>query len=719
MKTPPEATRTNVGITVKTAGLSWLITTATLLIFTLVIIPQQKATFLENLESKARGITASLQDVTAGAIVSEDYSSVVDHARNVLEGDPSIAFLVITKNDGFGLINEAGVAPAVTPGVKPPAPSWRMETLDASWAPAARTARGGIAVPSPLNRRVFHYSRPFDYSGIEWGWIHVGLALDSYNHSVHAVYVRTALLAGLCMLLGLVASVLYARRLTTPLLRLRETAQQVAAGSLGARAVVHSGDEVEALANTFNVMAQTIQDREQRMRDQQGELQLQTRLQEILMEISSTYISLPLDQLDQAIETSLGDLGRFVRADRAHLFAYEDDKQICRNTHEWCAEGIEPQIQSLQAVPIATISDWVDAHRRGQAIHIPDVFALPPEDGVRQVLEPQGVKSLLSVPMIDESHCLGFIGFDSVQQQHSYSAAEQRLLTVFAQMLVNIRQRIKTEHALMISRHAAEQASRTKSEFLANMSHELRTPLNHIIGFTELVLSSDFGKLSAEQEEFLKDVLGSGHHLLSLINDVLDLAKVEAGKMELEIAPVRIRELLENSLVMVKEKALKHQLQLKVDVHGLPEEVLVDERKLKQVIYNLLSNAVKFTPQGGQVRLEARIQAGSELDGCPVTVAGNGHGQWLSVWVADTGIGLAPEDLARVFSPFEQVEGSASRKYQGTGLGLSLTRQMVALHGGAIWAESAGTGQGSTFRFAIPLPEAPAAGSERSDPINH
>ncbi|MDZ7599591.1 MAG: ATP-binding protein [Desulfobacterales bacterium] len=264
---------------------------------------------------------------------------------------------------------------------------------------------------------------------------------------------------------------------------------------------------------------------------------------------------------------------------------------------------------------------------------------------------------------------------------------------------------------LIAAKQSAEMASRTKSEFLANMSHELRTPLNHIIGFTELVLSGDFGRLSAEQEEFLKDVLGSGHHLLSLINDVLDLAKVEAGKMELALAPVRIRELLENSLVMVKEKALKHQLQLKADVDGLPEEVLVDERKLKQVVYNLLSNAVKFTPQGGQVRLEARIQAGSELDGCPVTVAGNGHGQWLSVWVADTGIGLAPEDLARVFSPFEQVEGSASRKYQGTGLGLSLTRQMVALHGGAIWAESAGTGQGSTFRFAIPLAEAPAAES--------
>jgi signal transduction histidine kinase len=256
---------------------------------------------------------------------------------------------------------------------------------------------------------------------------------------------------------------------------------------------------------------------------------------------------------------------------------------------------------------------------------------------------------------------------------------------------------------LISSKMAAENASKAKSEFLASMSHELRTPLNHIIGFTDLVLSRDFGVLTAEQEEFLKDVLTSSHHLLSLINDVLDLSKVEAGKMELELSEVRIRELLQNSLIMVKEKASKNQLRLAVDLNGLPERLPLDERKFKQVVYNLLSNAVKFTPAGGEVRLGAALQPAAQLSGCPI--ATDGHDKWLCVWVADTGIGLDPQDLLRIFHPFEQVESGLTRKFQGTGLGLALTRRMVELHAGAIWAESAGNDKGSTFRFAIPLRE--------------
>jgi signal transduction histidine kinase len=259
----------------------------------------------------------------------------------------------------------------------------------------------------------------------------------------------------------------------------------------------------------------------------------------------------------------------------------------------------------------------------------------------------------------------------------------------------------------------AEAANQAKSEFLANMSHELRTPLNHIIGFTDLILTRNFGELTAEQEDFLKDVSGSSHHLLSLINDVLDLSKVEAGKMKLDLAEVRIRELLENSLMMVREKALQQDVRLSVDLTGVPETMWVDERKLKQVVYNLLANAVKFTAAGGSVCLGARLQEGSELTGCPCS--GNRNGKWLSGWVADTGIGLDQRDLARIFNVFEQVEGIASRKYQGTGLGLAVTRRLIELHSGAIWAESEGLGKGSTFRFAIPVRKAERPSSDRVD----
>jgi PAS domain S-box-containing protein len=250
---------------------------------------------------------------------------------------------------------------------------------------------------------------------------------------------------------------------------------------------------------------------------------------------------------------------------------------------------------------------------------------------------------------------------------------------------------------------AAEASNQAKSEFLANMSHELRTPLNHIIGFTELVVSRNFGELTAEQDEFLKDVLGSSRHLLSLINDILDLSKVEAGKMELNITEVRLRELLESSLVMVKEKALKQAIRLSVDVDGVPEVLQADERKLKQVIYNLLSNAVKFTPDGGKVQLGAKVMEASELAHLTAVGDGNGHARWLSVWVADTGIGLEPQDLVRIFDPFEQVEGSSSRKYQGTGLGLALTKKMVELHGGRIEAHSEGKDKGAIFDFTLPI----------------
>ena len=173
----------------------------------------------------------------------------------------------------------------------------------------------------------------------------------------------------------------------------------------------------------------------------------------------------------------------------------------------------------------------------------------------------------------------------------------------------------QVKNDLISSKAATENASKAKSEFLANMSHELRTPLNHIIGFSDLVLSRNFGELTAEQDEFLKDVLGSSHHLLSLINDVLDLSKIEAGKMDLDVAEVPIRDLLTNSLSMVKEKAMKHGLRLSLNIEGAPGSFLGDERKLKQVVYNLLSNAVKFTPDGGQVEVGSAIRNGNGRPG--------------------------------------------------------------------------------------------------------
>ncbi|RJR28893.1 MAG: hypothetical protein C4576_36130 [Desulfobacteraceae bacterium] len=278
-------------------------------------------------------------------------------------------------------------------------------------------------------------------------------------------------------------------------------------------------------------------------------------------------------------------------------------------------------------------------------------------------------------------------------------------------LLIEIRQREVAEAEALRAKDTAEQANLAKSEFLANMSHELRTPLNHIIGFTELVADRRIGDINPQQEEYLRDVLESSRHLLSLINDILDLSKVEAGKIALEPGAVSIRSLVENSLVMVKETAMKHRIRLASEFDSVPELIRVDERKLKQVMYNLLSNAVKFTPEGGSVHVSAArlpsdgdLSKESALDGAEDISRELGHARnHLRIAVSDTGIGIKKQDLERIFAPFEQVDCSASRKYKGTGLGLSLTRRFIELHGGRIWAESAGEGHGSTFVLIIPI----------------
>jgi len=277
------------------------------------------------------------------------------------------------------------------------------------------------------------------------------------------------------------------------------------------------------------------------------------------------------------------------------------------------------------------------------------------------------------------------------------------------QLQWEINERKLVERQLLKAKEIAESANKAKSDFLANMSHELRTPLNHIIGFTELVLDKNFGDLNETQSEYLGDALQSSKHLLSLINDILDLSKVEAGKQELQPTQVHLKKLLERSLIMFKEKAMKHGLHIAIEIDHIPEIITADERKLKQIVYNLISNAVKFTPEGGYITVSAHMSE-SGLRNAQVQHAVNVSSQqsevhnahYIQINVADSGIGINQNDLKRIFNPFEQVDGSSSRRYQGTGLGLSLTRNLVELHGGTIWVESEGEGKGTRFSFVIP-----------------
>jgi signal transduction histidine kinase len=322
------------------------------------------------------------------------------------------------------------------------------------------------------------------------------------------------------------------------------------------------------------------------------------------------------------------------------------------------------------------------AQRR--VVHFPDTNAPDVPARAREGCRILGIRSVMFAPLLWESRGLGaiFVGREHVGP---FSEKEMALLKTFADQAVIAIQNARLFREIQEKSAQLEIANKHKSDFLANMSHELRTPLNAIIGFSEVLIDKMFGELNAKQLDYLKDIHDSGRHLLSLINDILDLSKIEAGRMDLEISSFHLPSALTNAMTLVRERAQRHGIALKLDVDPRLGEFQADERKFKQIVVNLLSNAVKFTPDGGRVDVKARLDTTS-----------------VEIAVKDTGIGIAPEDQAAVFEEFKQVGRDYTKKAEGTGLGLALTKRFVELHGGSIGVESA-LGKGSTFTVSFPL----------------
>ncbi|NRF69355.1 GAF domain-containing protein [Aquincola sp. S2] len=295
-----------------------------------------------------------------------------------------------------------------------------------------------------------------------------------------------------------------------------------------------------------------------------------------------------------------------------------------------------------------------------------------------------GWRRMLGAPLLKDGAPVGAL-IVAWNEPGPVDAREAALLKTFADQAVIALENVRMFHEIEDKSRQLEVANRHKSEFLANMSHELRTPLNAVIGFSEVLLERLFGELNDKQAEYLQDIHSSGQHLLALINDVLDLSKIEAGRMELDLSRFDLGLLLEHSLTLVRERATRQGLALTLEVGDGLQEWVADARKVKQVVVNLLSNAVKFTPAGGTVTLRAR-RAGDVAE----------------IEVADTGVGIAAQDHAKVFEEFRQASGNYLRKAEGSGLGLALARRFIELHGGTIGLDSV-PGAGSTFRFTLPL----------------
>jgi signal transduction histidine kinase len=285
------------------------------------------------------------------------------------------------------------------------------------------------------------------------------------------------------------------------------------------------------------------------------------------------------------------------------------------------------------------------------------------------------------VPLLREDEVIGVLAVTR-KTPGVFEPEIVRLLSTFATQSALAIQNARLFREIADKSRQLEAASRHKSEFLANMSHELRTPLNAIIGFSEVLAQGMFGAINEKQTEYLQDILESGQHLLSLINDILDLSKIEAGRMELEPADFDLPSAIENALILVRERASRRGIRLGSTIDQRLGMISGDERKVKQVLLNLISNALKFTPEGGQIDIAARL-----------------HDDRAEVSVADTGIGPADQDT--VFEEFRQV-GTADKKAEGTGLGLTLSRKFIELHGGRIWVTSQ-VGVGSTFTFTLPM----------------
>ncbi|HYP69273.1 MAG TPA: ATP-binding protein, partial [Variovorax sp.] len=527
------------------------------------------------------------------------------------------------------------------------------------------------------------------------GWkVFVQQPIGEVYAKLNASFLRAAilLLAGL-VVSALAASVL-ARNMVQPIRTLARGAQRIGRGELSQKIEVDTNDELEDLAEQFNSMSAQLRASygelerkvELRTAELRASLEFQTATADILRVLSRSPANLQ-PVLQAVAERSV----RLCRAHGSRVWLPAGEHALRAMTGFQTERERHVELGHDEEMPQSSESVVGRAFVERRTVHV---------DDVRQLLDSRypasrrgqtrlGFRTVLAVPMLREGASVGVITVLRKDVQ-PFSAAEIRLVETFADQAVIAILNSRMFQEIEIKSRQLEVANHHKSEFLANMSHELRTPLNAIIGFSEVLTEQMFGPVNDKQMEYLRDIHSSGQHLLSLINDVLDLSKIEAGRMELDLSCFDLGLLLENAMMLVRERAQRHGLTISLDVGEGLQDWVADARKLKQVVVNLLSNAVKFTQAGGSVRLQAR-----RID------AGDGGSALAELSVIDTGVGISEQDQDLIFEEFRQGGGNVLRKAEGTGLGLSLSKRFVELHGGTLTVQSR-VGEGSTFTIVLP-----------------
>lgn len=416
----------------------------------------------------------------------------------------------------------------------------------------------------------------------------------------------------------------------------------------------------------------------------EAQLNNQLQLQSLLSSIAMKYINLPLKEIRASIQKSLEEFAEFAKADRAYIFKYDWDKRTTSNTYEWCREGISPQIDNLQNVPVDMMKEWNEKHHRGEIISIPEVLALAKNDSRRDFLIKQNIKSLISVPLMDKNECVGFVGFDSVRKIHHYSEDDITVLQVFANLLVNIRNRIKMTEALKKEKERATESDKLKSNLLKNISHEFRTPLNGIIGLSELLQTKT---LASENKKMASMIYTSGIRLNYVLDSIMLLSQLESLS-EKEFINLELINL--SSILMTLTNQYRSQVEQKgldfiLDIH--PNiNTKINENLFKQAIVHIINNAIKYTKEGF-IKISTQISQDRSK---------------ILLHIKDSGIGIPVESQEIIFSDFRQVSEGLNRAYEGCGLGLPIAKKAIELMKGSISLVSEFE-KGAEFIISLPI----------------